>query len=84
MFIVQARDMQTMRQLYYTGRAGDGWLSPDRAQAFVYRTEGEAARKSRLFQRHHMRRMVFMVAFADAADAHAAGARAMSEEACGS
>lgn len=83
MFIVQAREMKTMRQVYYTGRAGEGWLSPERREAFAYATEGEADRKSRMFQRQNMGRYVFMVDHASPDDAHAAGARAMSEEACG-
>lgn len=81
MYIVEGRDMKTMRRVYYTGRAGAGWLSERRSEAFCYATEAEAELKARLFKRQH--RSPFWATFANPDDAHAAGARAMSEEACG-
>lgn len=80
-FIIATRDMRTRQKSYYTGRAGNGWLSVNRADAFVYRTEGEAERKARIFMRQQ--RAPFWTDFADDADAHNAAAKAMSEEACG-
>lgn len=82
MFIVQCRDMATMRLSYYTGRAGAGWLSSNRGDAFAYATEGEAKRKMDMFRRQHPR-MAWMAAHANPDDAHAAGAAAMSQEMCG-
>ena len=35
--------------LYYTGRAGDRWLSDDPADAFGYRSESEARLKAKTF-----------------------------------
>jgi hypothetical protein len=82
MFIVQARDMKSMRLHYYTGRAGSGWLSENRAEAFVYSGEGEANRKVAMFNRQY-RDKVFMSAYANPDDAHAAGAARMSDDMCG-
>jgi hypothetical protein len=93
-FIIKTRDMKTMKVFYYTGRAGAAgtdsfWLSETRAAAFVYATAGEAIRKSRVFQHQHPRNLgtggaaVWMVEHANPADAHAAGAAAMSQEMCG-
>ena len=80
-FIVTTRDMRTMQQSYYTGRAGAGWLSANRVDAFAYRTEAEAERKARIFMRQQ--RAPFWAEFANDDDAHNDAARAMSEEACG-
>jgi len=38
--------------MLYTGRAGEGWLSRDKAEAFLYSTEGEAIRKAASFNRN--------------------------------
>lgn len=78
-FIVKVRDMNTTRLSYYTGRAGTGWLSEKRADAFVYATEGEADRKRAMFQRSHFK-MPWMIEHANPADAHCAGARGMSAD----
>lgn len=90
MFIVTVRDMNSMKEFFYTGRVGAGaWLSERRQDAFAYTTEQEAARKAKLFQRQYPRNLgtngiaVWMVKDATPEAAHAAGARAMSEEACG-
>lgn len=94
MFIVKTRDMKTMKVFYYTGKAGSAgtdsfWLSEKRGDAFVYATAGEAERKARLFQRQYPRNLgsggaaVWMTEYANPADAHAAGAAAMSREMCG-
>ena len=84
MFIILGRNIRTMARVYYTGRAGDGWLSERRADAFTYATETEANRKARMFTRNQrLHGCTFWTDHADPADAHAAGARAMSEDACG-
>jgi hypothetical protein len=44
MFILSSGDK------FYTGRAGDGWLSLDRNEAFTYGPM-EAARKAEMFNR---------------------------------
>ena len=82
MFIVTGRNMKTMQRVYYTGRAGAGFVSTERSTAFVYATEQEAVRKAYVLSRGHTMH-VFYAAYADPADAHAAGAAAMSQEACG-
>ena len=81
-FIVKARDMRTRKLWYYTGRAGEEWLSADRAAAFVYATSGEAERKCDMFQRQHPDRP-WMIEHANPADAHVAAVRSMSSDACG-
>lgn len=81
-FIVKARDMRSMIVVYYTGKAGYAWQSRNRADAFVYATEGEAQRKARMFQRQHAG-YVWMVDSVNPDDAHASGAAAMSRDACG-
>lgn len=37
--------LRTKSGLFYTGRAGDAWVSSDRAEAFAYSGKGEADRK---------------------------------------
>ncbi len=38
-------------EVFYTGRAGEGWVSPSRAEAFGYSKEG-AQRKALSFNRN--------------------------------
>ena len=94
MYVVTVRDMNTMKEFFYTGRAGAAgtesfWLSEKRGDAFAYATEGEAERKRAQFQGQYPRNLgsggvaVWMVKHATDADAHAAGAAAMSQEMCG-
>ena len=40
--------VQASNGTFYTGRAGAGWLSANKAEAFAYSSEG-AARKAELF-----------------------------------
>lgn len=37
---------------FYTGRAGDGWVSNDKKEAFVYNTVTEANRKASMFNKN--------------------------------
>lgn len=84
-FIIAGRNMATMARTYYTGQAGRAWLSADRADAYTYETEEQAQRHERtLTRRARMAGVVLWTTHALDSDAHAAGARAMSEEACGS
>lgn len=82
MFIVTGRNMTTMQRVYYTGRAGAGFVSMERADAFTYATGSEAERKARNLSRGHTMN-VFYAAYANPDDAHAAGAAAISQEMCG-
>jgi len=43
--------LRTNSGLFYTGRAGDKWISADRAEAFSYEGKGEADRKACGFNR---------------------------------
>ncbi len=52
MYIVRAQ-IRNADVMYYTGRAGDHWLSPDIREAFVYLTHSEARLKARRFNDHH-------------------------------
>lgn len=36
---------------FYTGRAGDGWVSADQSEAFTYSARAEAERKAAQFNR---------------------------------
>lgn len=38
-------------EVFYTGRAGNGWVSNDRNEAFVYTSQDEARRKALNFNR---------------------------------
>jgi hypothetical protein len=44
MFVVAASSRK-----FYTGRAGEAWLSANKAEAFAYASKEEAARKAALF-----------------------------------
>ncbi len=81
-FIVTGRNMTTMQRVFYTGRAGSGFVSSNQADAFTYRTGEEAERKARMLSRGQTMH-VFYAAYANPDDAHAAGAAAMSAEMCG-
>lgn len=37
------------RKVYYTGRAGDGWVSTDPKEAFTYETYAHANGRARVF-----------------------------------
>ena len=39
------------RELFYTGRVGDGWVSPHRAEAFTYETLERARYRATFFNR---------------------------------
>lgn len=82
MYIIQARALNNLQAFFYTGRAGSGWLDTDRAEAFRYDHAGYAQKQARAFARRH-RAYIWSVAYATSADAHAAGAAAMSAEMCG-
>ena len=43
--------LRTNSGMFYTGRAGDAWVSSDRAEAFSYSGKGEADRKVSSFNR---------------------------------
>lgn len=43
--------LRTTSGMFYTGRAGDAWVSGDRSEAFVYAGRGEAGRKADGFNR---------------------------------
>lgn len=43
--------LRTTSGMFYTGRAGEGWLSPRREDAFTYAGKGEADRKAATFNR---------------------------------
>jgi hypothetical protein len=47
--------------LHYTGRAGEGWLSPDVNDAFPFQTVEGAFRKMGLFAQQHRGRLIFNV-----------------------
>lgn len=82
MYIIQARALNNLQAFFYTGRAGSGWLDTDRAEAFRYDHAGYATKQARAFAKRH-RAFIWTVLEADRGDAHAAGAAAMSAEACG-
>lgn len=82
MYIIQARALSNLRAHFYTGRAGTGWLSENRAEAFPYADARFAEREARRYAKTH-RAYVWSVAYATDQDAHNAGAAAMSSEACG-
>lgn len=81
-YIIQARALSNLKAHFYTGRAGAGWLGDNRAEAFVYGRPEYAERQARQFAKRH-RAYVWSVTYASDADAHNAGAAAMSAEMCG-
>jgi hypothetical protein len=52
MYIVRAQ-IRNADVMYYTGRAGDHWLSPEITEAFIYLTHSEARIKAQRFNRQH-------------------------------
>jgi hypothetical protein len=40
---------RTNETRYYTGRAGEGWMSADRRAAFIFASKTEAERKAAIF-----------------------------------
>ena len=81
-FIVKARNFRTLQLMFYTGRAGTGWISDKLSEAFIYSTESEAGRKRAQFQRQYpMHTWMYDCASPD--DRHNEGVAAMSREACG-
>ncbi len=38
--------LKTLCGKYYTGRAGDGWVSDKQSEAFIYSSRGAAERKA--------------------------------------
>ena len=51
MFVVQGYFNQGGEPLFYTGRAGEGWISTNAREAFTYATLAEANRKAAIFNR---------------------------------
>jgi hypothetical protein len=47
MFILSANS----NSAFYTGRAGCGWVAPDKAEAFAYASRSEAERRAEHFNR---------------------------------
>lgn len=43
--------MENGTRVYYTGRAGSGWVSVDQNEAFVYESIDAARRKAMIFNR---------------------------------
>ena len=43
--------LQTQTGLFYTGKAGEGWVSPERADAFGYSAFTEACRVQEVFNK---------------------------------
>ena len=39
------------KEMFYTGKAGDKWVTTDKAQAFTYHSVDEARMKARMFNR---------------------------------
>lgn len=44
-------NLRTACGKFYTGKAGDGWTSADKAEAFGYAGRGEADRKAAQFNK---------------------------------
>jgi len=39
-------------ELYYTGRAGEGWVSPDRSEAFIFSSWEHASGRCAAFNKY--------------------------------
>jgi hypothetical protein len=50
-YIIRGRHRNGTREVFYTGRAGQRWVNPDRKEAFTYSPEG-ARRKARSFNEY--------------------------------
>lgn len=53
-------------EVYYTGRAGDGWVSTDRRETFYWRSQEGATARAKEFNRHAGVHGVWFLALATA------------------